>query len=86
MYHSSPGKLASDVLEMACVGVFLVRKSVSVFAIISLENVVELIGTCSVPMEQTDPFKGPAFDVMDWRSGTTRADSYIRIAEPKSWR
>ncbi|PPQ83307.1 hypothetical protein CVT26_015053 [Gymnopilus dilepis] len=28
---------------------------------------------------------GPYFEVLDWRSGTTRADSYLRIGEPGVW-
>ncbi|PPQ79930.1 hypothetical protein CVT26_004159 [Gymnopilus dilepis] len=28
---------------------------------------------------------GPSFEVLDWTSGTTRADSYLRIGEPGVW-
>ncbi|PPQ81550.1 hypothetical protein CVT26_013805 [Gymnopilus dilepis] len=28
---------------------------------------------------------GPYFEVLDWLSGTTRADSYLRIGEPGVW-
>ena len=29
---------------------------------------------------------GPSFEVLDYISGTTRADSYMRIGEPELWR
>ncbi|KAF8901222.1 hypothetical protein CPB84DRAFT_1846974 [Gymnopilus junonius] len=29
---------------------------------------------------------GPSFDVLDWSSGTTRPESFLRISEPEVWR
>ncbi|KAJ7154305.1 hypothetical protein C8R43DRAFT_1126387 [Mycena crocata] len=38
------------------------------------------------PLELLNPVAGPAFDVLDWKSGVTRHGSYLRIGEPFIWR
>ncbi|KAJ7135276.1 hypothetical protein C8R43DRAFT_956111 [Mycena crocata] len=38
------------------------------------------------PLSQYPKFNGPAFDVLDWKSGVTRHGSYLRVSEPFIWR
>ncbi|PPR04171.1 hypothetical protein CVT26_003811, partial [Gymnopilus dilepis] len=40
----------------------------------------------TVPSTSKQPVKGPSFEVLDYISGTTRVDSYMRIGEPDLWR
>ncbi|KAJ7040613.1 hypothetical protein C8F04DRAFT_1253933 [Mycena alexandri] len=37
------------------------------------------------PFATNSEISGPAFDALDWRSGTTRHGSYMRIGEPFVW-
>ncbi|KAJ7773130.1 hypothetical protein B0H16DRAFT_1305173 [Mycena metata] len=38
------------------------------------------------PFDTNSRINGPAFDALDWKSGTTRHGSYMRIGEPFVWR
>ncbi|PPQ66502.1 LOW QUALITY PROTEIN: hypothetical protein CVT26_011190 [Gymnopilus dilepis] len=38
------------------------------------------------PTDETLTSNGPSFEVLDFKSGVTRTDSYLRIGEPKLWR
>ncbi|PPQ74769.1 hypothetical protein CVT26_005014 [Gymnopilus dilepis] len=41
---------------------------------------------CQAVQRKLNNLGGLSFEVLDWRSGTTRAESYLRIGEPRIWR
>ncbi|PPR04179.1 hypothetical protein CVT26_003819 [Gymnopilus dilepis] len=48
--------------------------------------IIPYVGKGDDAIPKTHTLHGPHFEVLDWTSSTTRADSYIRIGEPEIWR